>query len=177
MFCKKGVPKNSSKFTGKHLCQGLFFNEVAWSCNFIKKRLWHRCFPVNFDKFLRTPFLQNTSGWLLLWLVIHYSFLTVKGGYSFSSVNLKLWSPGNSLFIFFGEGERALLGDGVLFDDTARPLCWYVKVSYKNKCKNCYIISPFFPDNSFSNPWKRLKTVSLSVFSARGEGGGGSGGG
>ena len=32
----------------------------------LKKRLWHRCFPVNFVKFLRTPFLQNTSGWLLL---------------------------------------------------------------------------------------------------------------
>ena len=32
----------------------------------IKKRLWHRCFPTNFAKFLRTPFLQNTSGRLLL---------------------------------------------------------------------------------------------------------------
>ena len=31
-----------------------------------KKRLWHKCFPVNFAKFLRTPFLQNTSGWLVL---------------------------------------------------------------------------------------------------------------
>ena len=31
-----------------------------------KKRLWHRCFPVNFAKFLRTPFSQNTSGRLLL---------------------------------------------------------------------------------------------------------------
>ena len=27
-----------------------------------KKRLWHRCFHVNFSKFLRTLFLQNTSG-------------------------------------------------------------------------------------------------------------------
>ena len=27
----------------------------------LKKRLWHSCFPVNFAKFLRTPFLQNTS--------------------------------------------------------------------------------------------------------------------
>ena len=26
----------------------------------LKKRLWHRCFPVNFAKFRRTPFLQNT---------------------------------------------------------------------------------------------------------------------
>ena len=28
----------------------------------LKERLWHRYFPVNFAKFLRTPFLQNTSG-------------------------------------------------------------------------------------------------------------------
>ena len=31
-----------------------------------KGSLWHRCFPVNFRKFLRTSFLQNTSGQLLL---------------------------------------------------------------------------------------------------------------
>ena len=28
----------------------------------LEKRLWHSCFPVNFAKLLRTPFLQNTSG-------------------------------------------------------------------------------------------------------------------
>ena len=32
----------------------------------LKNRLWHRYFPVNFVKFLRTPFLQNTSGRLFL---------------------------------------------------------------------------------------------------------------
>ena len=32
----------------------------------MKKRLQHRCFAVNFAKFLRTPFLQNTSGRLHL---------------------------------------------------------------------------------------------------------------
>ena len=32
----------------------------------LKKRLWHRSFPVNFVKFLRKRFLQNTSGRLLL---------------------------------------------------------------------------------------------------------------
>ena len=34
----------------------------------VKKRLWHKHFPVNLVKFLRTPFLQNTSGRLLLLL-------------------------------------------------------------------------------------------------------------
>ena len=33
-----------------------------------KKRLQDRCFPVNFMKFLRTHFLQNTCEWLLLHL-------------------------------------------------------------------------------------------------------------
>ena len=32
------------------------------ACNFIKKRLQHRCFPMKFTKSLRTSFfLQNTS--------------------------------------------------------------------------------------------------------------------
>ena len=61
---RKGVLRNFSKFTGKHLCQSLFFNKVAGlrPATLLKKRLWHRCFPVNFEKFLRTPFVQNTSG-------------------------------------------------------------------------------------------------------------------
>ena len=37
VFCKKGVLRNFAKFTGKHLCQSLFFSKVAslQSCNFI----------------------------------------------------------------------------------------------------------------------------------------------
>ena len=64
VFCAKGVLRNFKKFTRKHLCLSLFFNKVAGlrSATLLKKRLWHRCFPVNFVKFIRTPFLQNTSG-------------------------------------------------------------------------------------------------------------------
>ena len=29
VFCKKGVHRNLVKFTGKHMCQSLFFNKVA----------------------------------------------------------------------------------------------------------------------------------------------------
>ena len=36
VFCKKGVPRNFTKFTGKHLCQSLFFNKVAClRCRFV----------------------------------------------------------------------------------------------------------------------------------------------
>ena len=61
---RKGVLRNFSKFTGKHLCHSLCFNKVAnlSPATLLTERLWHRCFPVNFEKFLRTPFLQNTSG-------------------------------------------------------------------------------------------------------------------
>ena len=34
--------------------------------NFIEKRLWHRCFPVNLAKFLRTPFFKEHLRYLLL---------------------------------------------------------------------------------------------------------------
>ena len=32
----------------------------------LKKRLWHRCLPVKFAKFLRIPFFTKTLRWLLL---------------------------------------------------------------------------------------------------------------
>ena len=66
VFCEKGVFRNFAKFTGKHLCQSLFFNKAAGPATLLKKRLWHRCFPVNFAKFLRIPFLTEHLWWLLL---------------------------------------------------------------------------------------------------------------
>ena len=30
----------------------------------LKKSLWHKCFPVNFTKFLRTPFFTEHLEWL-----------------------------------------------------------------------------------------------------------------
>ena len=74
---RKGVLRNLAKFTGKHLCeslylnkvvgQSLYFNKVAGlrPATLLKKTFWHRYFPVNFAKFLRKLFLQNTSGRLL----------------------------------------------------------------------------------------------------------------
>ena len=58
---KKGVPRNFTKFTGRHLCQGLIKLLASRRATLFKKRLWHRCFPVNFVKFLRRSFLQNIS--------------------------------------------------------------------------------------------------------------------
>ena len=59
VFCKKIGFKNFTKFTGKRLYQSLFFNKVARPATLLKKRLWSKCFPVNFAKFLRTLFYRT----------------------------------------------------------------------------------------------------------------------
>ena len=78
---KKGVLGNFPKFTGKHLCRVYFLIKLqARPANLLRRRLWHMCFPVNFEKFLRTPFLQNTSGGLLLdivFILYFFGFLQV----------------------------------------------------------------------------------------------------
>ena len=50
----KGFLRKFAKFTGLR------------PATLLKKRLWHRCFPVNFVKFLRTPFFIEHLEWLLL---------------------------------------------------------------------------------------------------------------
>ena len=55
VLCKKSVFLEISQNSQENTCWTLF-----------KKRLWHRCFPVNFTKFLRAFCKQNTFGRLLL---------------------------------------------------------------------------------------------------------------
>ena len=57
MFYQTGL-QNFGKLTGKHLCQRFFLEKVAHHqvCNFIKKRLQHRFFAVNFAKLLKALF-------------------------------------------------------------------------------------------------------------------------
>ena len=52
----------------KWVIQLLNRNLVNRCSPFIKKRLWSKCFPVNFAKFLRTPLLTEHLRWLLLYL-------------------------------------------------------------------------------------------------------------
>ena len=75
VFYEKSALRNFAKFTGKHLCQSLFFNKVARlrTATLLKKRLRHRCLPVNFVIFLKTPFFKEHLWWLLL-----FTFLLAK---------------------------------------------------------------------------------------------------
>ena len=62
-FYKKGALKKFHKVHLKTPVLESLFNRVPglMPATLLKKRLQRRCFQVNFVKFLRTPFLQNTS--------------------------------------------------------------------------------------------------------------------
>ena len=70
VFCKK-VFLEISQNSQENTCARI---------SFLTKRLWHRCFSVNFVEFLRTPFLTEHLRWLLLkrgnhieYRMIHFS--------------------------------------------------------------------------------------------------------
>ena len=53
---QNGILKNFAKFTGKYLCQNLFFNKVA---GLRLQEKWGSGTGVNFEKFLRTSLLND----------------------------------------------------------------------------------------------------------------------
>ena len=90
---QKRCSQNFPKFPGKHLCQSVFFKKVAdlRPATLFKKRLWHRCFPVNFAKFLKIPIFKEHLRWLLLNLVTKSCFWCQdarKGKYEYISIYL-----------------------------------------------------------------------------------------
>ena len=102
VFYKEGVLKDFAKFTGKHLCQRLFFNKVAGlrPAILLKKKLWHRCFPVNFSKFLRSPFFIEHLQWLLL--------IRLRGNIFKSISNYSIWKEIRLLEQWESSGKRRI---------------------------------------------------------------------
>ena len=62
-FLGKGALKICSKVTGEHPCRSAI--SIKLRRNFIEIALRHGCSPVNLLHIFRTPFVKNTSGWLL----------------------------------------------------------------------------------------------------------------
>ena len=69
VFCEKGVLRNFARFTGKHLCQSLFFNKDEGStCNLLKKEALTLVFFREFCKISKNTFSIEHLRWLLLFL-------------------------------------------------------------------------------------------------------------
>ena len=82
-------PRHGDKYTEYNMCLSMMIltsEAVAQSCfvkrqarpaTSLRKRLWHRCFPVNFAKFLRTLFLTEHLRWLFLLYVLNNNYATL----------------------------------------------------------------------------------------------------
>ena len=68
------VHKNFAIFTGKQLYRRLFLIKLQslQACNFLKKRLQHRCFRMSITRFLRTLILKNICEQLLLNIILFH---------------------------------------------------------------------------------------------------------
>ena len=56
---KKGAFRNLVKFTGKQLCQSLFFNKLAKACNFIKTETLTEAFSCEFCEISKDTFFTE----------------------------------------------------------------------------------------------------------------------
>ena len=80
------ISQNSQE---SNLCQSLFFNKVA-GLRPAKRDSDTGCFSEKFAKFLRKPFLQNTSGGCF-WILSSTIFLFFR---CFSTVGRTFWKSG-----------------------------------------------------------------------------------
>ena len=74
VFLRKGVLKIWSKFTGDYPCQRVI--SIKFQSNFIEITPRHGCSPVNLLHIFRTPFPNNISGGLLLYVQFYASKCT-----------------------------------------------------------------------------------------------------
>ena len=116
----KGVLRNFAKFKG----------------TLLKKRLWHRCFPVKFAKFLRTPFYRAPmlAGSKKLIIFAKYRkdwhcfwFLTSKQRKSSHLIQI--------FFLFWSNHWRCSIKEAVLK--------YFANFTGKNLCRSLFLIKPF----------------------------------
>ena len=69
-YVKKNMFLETSQNSQENTCAGASFLIKLKPATLLRKRLWHRCFPVNFAKLLRASFLQNTLGPPFLFLLL-----------------------------------------------------------------------------------------------------------
>ena len=102
VFCKKRCSRNFAKFTGKHLCESLFFNKVAGNENvypFIQEKLnlllgTFLCFIIKFyikRKFWEEKYSQNLRNelsqvaYFLKFVEHNFTFTKVTSKYTWNS--------------------------------------------------------------------------------------------
>ena len=83
---KKSVPKRFGKIHRKTDVPESLLIKLQALAILLEKRLWRRCFPVNFAKFLRKPSLKNNSFTEYFFLQNKLSFILLKIGWPFFNI-------------------------------------------------------------------------------------------
>ena len=78
VFLEESVLKISRKFIDRP-CRSMISTRSLH--NFIEITLQHECSPVNVLHIFRTPFPKNTSGWLLLNLLLYFNAFKLQISY------------------------------------------------------------------------------------------------
>ena len=85
-----------------------FLIKLQAPATLLKKRLWYWCFPVDFAKFLRTPFLQNIPG--------SYSWNTAPEGWMVQGIeDYSLWNISNRINLRRGQTSTLSIRFPVFF--------------------------------------------------------------
>ena len=118
--------RNFSKFRGKHLCQ------VSFIIKSLKKKLLHSCFPLNFQKFLRTSFFIEhfwNACVCCTWYANVRVCITGRGKKYYFLDNFAYLLNGSSSF--FQSGAIALRNNFLIV--------LYLQLVFLLECKNGYI--------------------------------------
>ena len=131
VFLEKSVLKISDKFTGEHPSRSAI--SIKLLCNFIEIPVRHGYSPVNVLHIFRTPFLKNTSGWLLLPIRSSRHFIKRSGNHWRKTmlISIIFWIPSNiKCFITqyfirsYLDLSEAILLQGKSFKSPEAISCW-----------------------------------------------------
>ena len=97
MFCKKDFHRNCTKFTGKYLCQSVFFDKVAGlrAATLLKKEALALVFSCKLCQVCKNTFSYTTPLLAATALVLNL-LMTLPGSSIFS---IKLWESLSNLLV------------------------------------------------------------------------------
>ena len=151
----------------------------------LKKRLWHRCFSVNFLEFLRTPFLWNTSGGCFCLNIFNtkLDYICLIGwsnSYSYRALKetrnsikkwpLNLWWVSNKAIIEVGNITKAATFKGFLhlsYKNTQLLFCDSVFSIFQEKIINrwfLWVTQKYELRVSFKPPLNISESCSKNIF-------------
>ena len=116
------------------------------TCNFIKKKLQHRCFPVKFAKILRTSILKNICEELLLIMLL---CLVCFEQNPFLHFDYRLFSdlintPSNNSPVFLTGNFLQTIKTWFMFYLTFKLAVKSYCQTYRQQCQNFQILTPAF---------------------------------